>query len=77
MIGTSGREVAVARTLGYVGVTGSAELFLARVKTLAKEHGARCVVIDPLSILAKSGNELTAHSVAERLIDWSKAGGAA
>ena len=77
VIGTSGIEVAVARTLGYVGVTGSAELFLARVKTLAKEHGARCVVIDPLSILAKSGNELTAHSVAERLIDWSKAGGAA
>jgi circadian clock protein KaiC len=56
-------------------ITGSAELFLARVKTLAKEHGARCVVIDPLSILAKSGNELIAHSVAERLIDWSKAGG--
>jgi circadian clock protein KaiC len=56
-------------------ITGSAELFLARLKTLAKEHGARCVVIDPLSILSKSGNELTAHSVAERLIDWSKAGG--
>jgi circadian clock protein KaiC len=56
-------------------ITGSAELFLARVKTLAKEHGARCVVIDPLSILSKSGNELTAHGVAERLIDWSKAGG--
>jgi circadian clock protein KaiC len=32
-------------------------------------------VIDPLSILSKSGNELTAHGVAERLIDWSKAGG--
>jgi len=56
-------------------ITGSAELFLARLKTLANEHGARCVVIDPLSILSKSGNELTAHSVAERLIDWSKAGG--
>jgi circadian clock protein KaiC len=56
-------------------ITGSAELFLARIKTLAKEHGAHCVVIDPLSILSKSGNELTAHSVAERLIDWSKAAG--
>jgi circadian clock protein KaiC len=30
-------------------------------------------VIDPVSALSKSGNELTAHSVAERLIDWSKA----
>ena len=56
-------------------ITGSAELFLARVKTLAKEHGARCLVIDPLSILSKSGNELTALGVAERLIDWSKAAG--
>jgi circadian clock protein KaiC len=28
-----------------------------------------------VSTLSKSGNELTAHSVAERLIDWSKAEG--
>jgi len=28
-----------------------------------------------VSALAKSGNELTAHGVAERLIDWSKANG--
>ena len=59
-----------ARTIG-----GSAEIFLARVKKLAKQHDSRCVVIDPLSILSKSGNELTAHSVAERLIDWSKSEG--
>ncbi len=32
-------------------------------------------MIDPVSTLSKSGNELTAHSVAERLIDWSKADG--
>jgi circadian clock protein KaiC len=32
-------------------------------------------VIDPISTLAKSGNELTAHGVAERLIDWTKAAG--
>ena len=31
------------------------------------------LVVDPVSTLSKSGNELTAHSVAERLIDWSKA----
>jgi circadian clock protein KaiC len=55
--------------------TGSAETLLVHIKTLAKEHEARCVVIDPVSALAKSGNELTAHAVAERLIDWSKGAG--
>jgi circadian clock protein KaiC len=56
-------------------ITGSAETYLVRIKTLAKEHSARCLVIDPVSALSKSGNELTAHNVAERLIDWSKADG--
>lgn len=56
-------------------ITGSAETLLVRIKTLAKEHGARCLVIDPVSTLSKAGNELTAHAVAERLIDWSKAAG--
>ncbi len=54
---------------------GSAETLLVHIKTLAKEHEARCVVIDPVSALAKSGNELTAHAVAERLIDWAKGAG--
>jgi len=54
-------------------ITGSAETYLVRIKSLAKEHRARCVVIDPVSALSALGNELTAHSVAERLIDWSKA----
>ena len=56
-------------------ITGSAETYLVRIKSLAKEHGARCLVIDPVSTLSKSGNEQTAHNVAERLIDWSKAEG--
>jgi circadian clock protein KaiC len=56
-------------------ISGSAETLLVRIKTLAREHNARCVVIDPVSTLAKVGNELTAHGVAERLIDWSKADG--
>jgi circadian clock protein KaiC len=56
-------------------ITGSAEALLARVKALSREHRARCVVIDPVSRFAKSGNELTAHGVAERLIDWAKADG--
>jgi circadian clock protein KaiC len=53
-------------------ITGSAETLLVRIKALAREHRARCVVIDPVSTLSKTGNELTAHGVAERLIDWSK-----
>ena len=56
-------------------ITGSAETLLVRMKALAREHKARCLVIDPISTLAKVGNELTAHGVAERLIDWSKADG--
>lgn len=56
-------------------ITGSAETYLVRIKALAQEHGARCLVIDPVSTLSKAGNELTAHGVAERLIDWSKADG--
>jgi circadian clock protein KaiC len=63
-------RMASART-----ITGSAETYLVRIKTLAKEHGARCIVIDPVSTWSKSGNDLAAHSVAERLIDWSKADG--
>jgi len=55
--------------------TGSAESYLVRIKALTREHGARCLVIDPVSALSKAGNELTAHRVAERLIDWSKAEG--
>jgi len=54
-------------------VTGSAETYLVRIKSLAREHGARCVVIDPVSNWASDGH--TAHSVAERLIDWSKSEG--
>ncbi len=56
-------------------IAGSAETYLVRIKALAKEHGARCLVIDPVSTWSKSGNDLTAQSVADRLIDWSKAEG--
>jgi circadian clock protein KaiC len=57
------------------GITGSAEIHLMRIKTAAKEHGARCVVIDPVSALSKSATTATASSVAERLLDWSKTSG--
>ena len=45
------------------------------IKALATEHRARCVVVDPLSALSTSGNALTAHGVAERLVDWAKSQG--
>ena len=56
-------------------ITGSAETYLVRIKTLAEEHRARCLVIDPVSTWSKSGHDPSTHSVAERLIDWSKAEG--
>jgi circadian clock protein KaiC len=56
-------------------VTGSAEIHLMQIKKQARAHRASCVIIDPVSALAKAGNEDTAYSVAERLLDWSKAAG--
>jgi circadian clock protein KaiC len=65
----------VLRMVSARTISGSAETLLVRIKALAREHWARCLVIDPVSALSKAGNELTAHGVAERLIDWSKANG--
>jgi circadian clock protein KaiC len=48
---------------------------MVRIKSLAKQHQSVCLVIDPVSTLSKMGNERTAHSVAERLIDWAKSDG--
>ena len=55
--------------------SGSAETHLLSIRALAKVHGADCIVTDPLSALAKSGNRGTAPGVSERLIDWAKAEG--
>ena len=63
------------RMVSARAIAGSAEIHLMHIRNLAKQHNARCVVIDPVSALAKAGNEATAHSVAERLIDWAKAEG--
>lgn len=63
------------RMISARAITGSAETYLVRIKALAKEHGARCVVIDPVSAWSKSGNDLSTQSVADRLIDWSKGAG--
>jgi circadian clock protein KaiC len=65
----------VLRMVSARTITGSAESLLVRIKAIAKEHQARCLVIDPVSTLSKAGNERTAHGVAERLIDWTKSAG--
>ncbi|MBL9186664.1 MAG: circadian clock protein KaiC [Opitutaceae bacterium] len=54
---------------------GSAEAHLQHIKLLAREHRAAHLVVDPISALAKRGNEQAAHSVVERLIDWCKGEG--
>jgi circadian clock protein KaiC len=61
------------RLVSARAITGSAEIHLMQIKKHAREHGARCLVIDPVSALSKAGNEDTAYSVAERLVDWAKA----
>lgn len=56
-------------------VLGSAEMQLMQIKRIARAHEARCVVIDPVSVLAGAGNASTGAGVAERLIDWAKSEG--
>jgi circadian clock protein KaiC len=63
------------RMISARSIAGSAESYLVRIKNLAQEHGARCLVIDPVSTWYKSGNDVTVQSVADRLIDWSKGEG--
>ncbi|GAC1633700.1 MAG: circadian clock protein KaiC [Nevskia sp.] len=56
-------------------ITGSAESYLMRIKTLTEEQDARCVVIDSVAMWSNSGHDAGMHSVIERLTDWSKAEG--
>jgi circadian clock protein KaiC len=60
------------RVVGARSLAASGEIHLLHIKRLAREHDARCVVVDPVSALAKSGNAMTVHSVSERLLDWAK-----
>ena len=55
--------------------TGSAETHLLNIQSLVREHGARCLVIDPISALAALGNETPAQGVAKRLVEWVKSEG--
>jgi circadian clock protein KaiC len=68
-------KTGMLRLISARAVSGSAEIHLMQIKNLSDSQRARCVIIDPVSALAKAGNEETAYSVAERLLDWSKAAG--
>jgi circadian clock protein KaiC len=55
--------------------TFSAEVHLMNIKRIVREHQSRCMVVDPLSAIAKAGAALTAGRVAERLICLAKSEG--
>jgi circadian clock protein KaiC len=52
--------------------TIGAEDHLVRLKTLIREHRPRCVVIDPISAIAKAGSLAAARAVANRFIYLAK-----
>lgn len=65
-------ETGALRLESAGGITGSSEIHLMCITQWVEEHKAKCLVIDPLSALSKSGNALLAHSVMQRLVDWCK-----
>ncbi len=54
--------------------TSPEELF-SRLKSLIGDHQPRCVVIDPLSAIARAGSPMTARSVASRFVHVVKDAG--
>ena len=76
-----GRHVGTARRPGLLrmfyqrALDGSAETHSMQVQNLVREHGARCLVIDPLSALGVYDNDPRAQNVAKRLLNWAKAQG--
>ncbi len=70
-----GTSTGLLRMVYLRAVVGSAETQLLYIQSVVRQHGARCLVIDPMSALAKDGNAGTGHGVAERLIDWVKVEG--
>ena len=51
---------------------GSGESHLRSISTVAQEHDASCIVIDPISALISFFNRRTSPGLTERLIDWAK-----
>jgi circadian clock protein KaiC len=71
--GTRGRGL--LRIIYARALSGSAETHLMAIRQAAREHRARCVVVDPISALGKGGNLHSGQGVVERLIDWAKTEG--
>lgn len=69
------RASGLLRMIWARSTSGSAEIHMMRIREMARAHGSRCVVVDPISALSKSGNRRNARNVVERLIDWAKAEG--
>lgn len=67
------RDSGLLRMIWARSTSGSAETHMMRIRQAAQAHGSRCVVVDPISALSKSGNKGNARDVVERLIDWAKA----
>lgn len=51
---------------------GSAETHMRSIRTIARDHEATCIVIDPMSALTSFVNTRPSPGVTERLIDWAK-----
>jgi circadian clock protein KaiC len=58
-----------------LSLTDSAEVQLMKIRAGIREHGAQCVVIDPISAISKSSNLSTALGVLARFIHWAKVKG--
>ena len=67
------RDSGLLRMIWARSTSGSAETHMMRIRETAYAQGSRCVVVDPISALSKSGNKGSARDVVERLIDWAKA----
>ena len=66
------RRSGVLRMEGATATEGSSEKHFLEIRQAACEHRAKCLIIDPVSALAKQGNECTAYGVVERLTIWTK-----
>jgi circadian clock protein KaiC len=71
----SARRSGPLRMIHARALSGSAETHLLEIQSEALRHQATCVVIDPLSALARCGSPRLAQSVARRLHDWAKGQG--
>jgi circadian clock protein KaiC len=63
------------RMESFLSMGDSAEVQLMRVRAAIVQQGASCVVIDPISALAKSSDSSVALRVLARFIHWAKVNG--